>query len=191
MSRMSYEEFYRRGILQYRNLDESRGINPFYSKFYEKLKQYYGYNINPREITDLLASEGKIETKFVKGGIMIYLPGEGSNNANYYNKRERESLDNLPAGYTRPDIFMEPYEIRCNIDDEICDEGFGIHNHGIHSPIKSCRHGEWDIKNGSPPCENVENIERKRRKLKLTLKRKPVHKIIKKKIQKKCICKKK
>jgi hypothetical protein len=58
--------------------------------------------------------------------------------------------------------------------------------------IKSCRYGKWNTREDDPPCKNPEeDIERKRRKLRLTPKRKSIHKIIKKKIQQRCVCRKK
>ncbi|MBM4279149.1 MAG: hypothetical protein FJ130_14910 [Deltaproteobacteria bacterium] len=51
-----------------------RGIHSVYSGFNEAFRKYFG--INPVEATNRLAAEGKIETRPVKGGVMLFLPGE-------------------------------------------------------------------------------------------------------------------
>ncbi len=45
-----------------------------YSGFNQAVKEYFG--TNPVEITQRLAREGKIVTRPVKGGVMLYLPQE-------------------------------------------------------------------------------------------------------------------
>ena len=57
-----------------RNPSKSRGIHSVYSGFNEAFREYFGED--PIQITQELASQGKIETRFVKGGVMIYLPSE-------------------------------------------------------------------------------------------------------------------
>jgi len=73
--KISYEEFYTNAIKSLRDVSKSNGIHVVFTGFNQAFKAYYGED--PREVTDQLVKEGKIETKFVKGGIMIYLPGEG------------------------------------------------------------------------------------------------------------------
>ena len=186
MSRMSYEEFYKRGILQYRDLDKSRGINAVYSGFYDHMRDYYGHHINPRNITEQLVEDGKIESRLTKGGVMLYLPGEAYRQRPHMDIKDR-AAEKLPIGVFKRDGYFEPGERICGIDDETCDEGFGIHNIGYDSPMKSCRHGAWDSRDEDSPCKNPEDTDRKRRKMKLTPKRNPIRKI-KKKIQRKCRC---
>jgi hypothetical protein len=51
-----------------------RGIHCVYSGFNEAFRKYFG--TNPVEATSRLATEGKIETRPFKGGVMLFLPGE-------------------------------------------------------------------------------------------------------------------
>jgi hypothetical protein len=50
-----------------------KGIHTVYSGFNEAFKKYFD-NENPIEVTNKLASEGKIVIRPVKGGVMLYLP---------------------------------------------------------------------------------------------------------------------
>ena len=51
-----------------------KGIHSVYSGFNRAFKDYF--NVNPVEATTRLAQEGKIATRPVKGGVMLYLPEE-------------------------------------------------------------------------------------------------------------------
>lgn len=51
-----------------------KGIHSVYSGFNEAFREYY--QKDPIETTTRLAEEGKIVTRPVKGGVMIYLPEE-------------------------------------------------------------------------------------------------------------------
>ncbi len=73
--KLSPEEFVRLAIETLR-LDNYKGIHTVYSGFNEAFKTYFGGE-NPIETTDRLAAEGKISLRPVKGGVMIYPPGEG------------------------------------------------------------------------------------------------------------------
>lgn len=53
-----------------------KGIHTVYSGFNEAFKTYFD-GANPIETTNRLAQEGKITLHPVKGGVMIYLAGEG------------------------------------------------------------------------------------------------------------------
>lgn len=69
--RLSEEEFVVRAIRKLRK-PPYKGIHSVYSGFNQALKEYFG--TNPVEITQRLAEEGKIGTRPVKGGVMLYLP---------------------------------------------------------------------------------------------------------------------
>ncbi len=72
--KLSYEEFIKKAIESLRK-DGYKGIHSVYSGFNEAFKKYYGGE-NPVEVTNKLASEGKISIRPVKGGVMLYLPEE-------------------------------------------------------------------------------------------------------------------
>ena len=71
--KLSEEEFVVQAIRRLRK-DPYRGIHSVYSGFNEAFRKYF--NTNPVEATNRLAAEGKIETRPVKGGMMLFLPGE-------------------------------------------------------------------------------------------------------------------
>jgi hypothetical protein len=71
--RLTEEEFVIRAIKTLRK-PPYRGIHSVYSGFNEAFRQYFGKD--PVEVTTRLAQEGKIETRPVRGGVMLYLPGE-------------------------------------------------------------------------------------------------------------------
>ena len=70
-SRLSEEEFVVRAIKKLRK-PPYKGIHSVYSGFNQAFKEYFG--TNPVEMTQRLAEEGKIVTRPVKGGVMLYLP---------------------------------------------------------------------------------------------------------------------
>jgi len=74
-SKLTQEEFVRLAIARLR-LENYKGIHSVYSGFNEAFKSYYE-GANPIEATDELARQGKIGLRPVKGGVMLYLPGEG------------------------------------------------------------------------------------------------------------------
>ena len=73
---ISEELFVIEGIKKLRK-EPYRGINSVFSGLNEAFRKYF--NRDPIEITNKLASEGKIEVVPMRGGkgVMIYLPGEG------------------------------------------------------------------------------------------------------------------
>jgi hypothetical protein len=73
--KIPYEDFFRQAILNLRDLSKSRGIHCVFSDFNNAFRKYYGED--PVKIAQQLASEGKIEIRPVRRGVMIYLPGEG------------------------------------------------------------------------------------------------------------------
>jgi hypothetical protein len=72
-SQVSEEEFVRRAIKRLRK-PPYKGIHSVYSGFNQAFKDHFGKN--PVEVTQKLAAEGKIVTRPVRGGVMIYLPDE-------------------------------------------------------------------------------------------------------------------
>ena len=71
--KLTEEEFVVQAIRKLRK-DPYRGIHSVYSGFNEAFRKYFG--TNPVEATSRLASEGKIETRPFKGGVMLFLLGE-------------------------------------------------------------------------------------------------------------------
>jgi hypothetical protein len=74
-NKLSPEEFVKLAIGRLR-LENYKGIHSIYSGFNEAFKSYFD-GANPIEATDELAKQGKIGLRPVKGGVMLYLPGEG------------------------------------------------------------------------------------------------------------------
>lgn len=71
--KLSEEEFVVQAIKKLRK-EPFRGIHSVYSGFNEAFRKYFG--TNPVEATNRLATEGKIETRPFKGGVMLFLSGE-------------------------------------------------------------------------------------------------------------------
>jgi hypothetical protein len=76
-TKLTEEEFIRKAIKKLRG--KYKGIHTVYSGFNTAFKDYFG--TNPIEATQRLASEGKINIRPVKGGVMIYLPEDATNTA--------------------------------------------------------------------------------------------------------------
>jgi len=68
---ISEEEFVFRAIKRLRK-PPYRGIHSVYSGFNQAFKGHFGKN--PVEVTKRMAEEGKIITRPVRGGVMLYLP---------------------------------------------------------------------------------------------------------------------
>jgi hypothetical protein len=71
--RLTEYEFIERAIRRLRK-PPYKGIHSVYSGFNRAFKEYF--DKNPVEATTQLAQEGKIATRPVKGGVMLYLPDE-------------------------------------------------------------------------------------------------------------------
>jgi hypothetical protein len=72
--KLSYEEFFRKGIINLRK-PPYKGIHAVYSGFNKAFKDYYGTEgPTVREAQEELIAEGKLSVRFVKGGVMFYLP---------------------------------------------------------------------------------------------------------------------
>ena len=72
-TQVSEEEFILRAIKRL-SKPPYRGIHSVYSGFNQAFKEHFGKN--PVEVTIKLAEEGKIVTRPVRGGVMIYLPDD-------------------------------------------------------------------------------------------------------------------
>lgn len=70
--KLSREEFVKKAIVSLRK-EGFKGIHSVYSGFNEAFKKYFDGE-NPVDVTNRLASEGKIVIRPVKGGVMLYLP---------------------------------------------------------------------------------------------------------------------
>jgi hypothetical protein len=180
---LNYPEFFISRIKDLRDIDISKGIHIPYSGFNEDFKKYYSRYYtkcdDPRVVADDLERRKIIETRPARGGAMMYIYGEAPRADPFprdpikLRDRERVSGLILPSSFScdRPDAC-------CRVDGGMCDEGFGIHNLGEDSEIKSCRFGKWNHNEDDPPCNKM--IERKKKRIKPKPKRKPV---------KKCRCK--
>jgi hypothetical protein len=71
--KLTEEEFIIQAIKKLRK-EPFRGIHSVYSGFNEAFRKYFG--TNPVEATSRLAAAGKIETRPLKGGVMLFLHGE-------------------------------------------------------------------------------------------------------------------
>jgi hypothetical protein len=71
---LSYEEFFNKAIISLRDISKSYGIHAVWSGFNDAFRRYY--NDDPIQVMKALASQGKIEIRPAKRGVMIYLPGE-------------------------------------------------------------------------------------------------------------------
>ena len=72
---LTREEFVIRAINKLRR-EPYKGIHSVYSGFNDAYKSYFD-GANPIDATGELARTGKIMLRPVKGGVMLYLPGEG------------------------------------------------------------------------------------------------------------------
>ncbi len=74
-SKLSPEEFVTLAIDRLR-LENYKGIHSVYSGFNDAFKTYFD-GANPIEATGELARLGRIVLRPVKGGVMLYHPGDG------------------------------------------------------------------------------------------------------------------
>ncbi len=69
--KLTEHEFVVRAIRKLRN-PPYKGIHSVYSGFNQAFREYF--NKDPVEVTTKLAKEGKIVTRPVRGGVVLYLP---------------------------------------------------------------------------------------------------------------------
>jgi len=72
--KLSYEEFVKKAVVSLRK-PPYKGIHSVYSGFNEAFRKYFKGE-DPVKVVNDLAKEGKIVTRPVKGGVMIYLKEE-------------------------------------------------------------------------------------------------------------------
>lgn len=72
--KLSPEEFVKKAILSLRT-EPFKGIHSVYSGFNEAFKKYFGGE-DPVKVTTRMAAEGKIAIRPVRGGVILYLPGD-------------------------------------------------------------------------------------------------------------------
>ncbi len=70
--KLSYEEFIKKAIVKLRK-DNYKGIHTVYSGFNQAFKKHYG-EVDPIQVTNELAAQGKVVIRPVRGGVMLYLP---------------------------------------------------------------------------------------------------------------------
>jgi hypothetical protein len=73
VTKISEEEFVFRAIRRLRK-PLYNGIHSVYSGFNQAFKEHF--EKNPVEVTKKMAEEGKIVTRPVRGGVMLYIPEE-------------------------------------------------------------------------------------------------------------------
>ncbi len=71
--KLSPAEFVKKAIISLRK-EPYKGIHSVYSGFNDAFRDYF--NEDPIKWTTQLGSEGIIETRPARGGVMLYLPGE-------------------------------------------------------------------------------------------------------------------
>lgn len=71
--RLTHLEFVLRAIETLRG-EKSKGIHSVYSGFNQAFREYFGED--PVPVTTALAKEGKITSRLVRGGVMLYKPEE-------------------------------------------------------------------------------------------------------------------
>ena len=69
------EQFVLRAIETLRDPERSRGIHTVFSGFNNAFREYFP-GLDPIDVTNQLAEAGRIVIRPVKGGVMIYKPGE-------------------------------------------------------------------------------------------------------------------
>ncbi|MGQ9672039.1 MAG: hypothetical protein ACUVV5_02760 [Candidatus Aminicenantales bacterium] len=72
--KLSEEEFVKKAILSLRT-EPFKGIHSVYSGFNEAFKKYFDGE-DPVKVTTRMAAEGKIAIRPVRGGVILYLPGD-------------------------------------------------------------------------------------------------------------------
>jgi len=73
--KLSKEEFVLRAIKTLRDPSKSKGIHSRFSGFSEAFRNYFGED--PRATTMAMEVKGLIEIRPARGGVMLYLKGEG------------------------------------------------------------------------------------------------------------------
>jgi hypothetical protein len=92
--KLTVEEFVIQAIKSLR-MGDFKGIHSVYSGFNEAFKKYFGQD--PVQATNRLAEDKKIEIRPIKGGVLLYLPGEAPSRSRGDEALEKMGI-NQPAG---------------------------------------------------------------------------------------------
>jgi len=97
--KLSHEEFFKIAILRLRDMSRSRGIHSVFSGFNQAFREYFGDD--PIKVTQELARLGKVEIRPVRGGVMIYLPGEAPQSRRDLGKEVLKKIFNQSSEYDK------------------------------------------------------------------------------------------
>ena len=97
--KLNYEEFFKMAVLKLRDVSRSHGIHSVFSGFNQAFREYF--DEDPIKVTQELAGKGKIGIRPVKGGVMIYLPGEAPKSRADLGKTALSKILNEPPGYDK------------------------------------------------------------------------------------------
>jgi len=109
----NYEEFFKIAVLKLRETSKSFGIHSVFTGFNQAFREYFGED--PIKVTQELASKGKIEIRPVKGGVMIYLPGEGPKQVKDLGKKALSKMFSEPLEHDKGLIEQFLNEIAPNV----------------------------------------------------------------------------
>ena len=73
--KLTQADFVKKAIVSLRK-DPYKGIHSVFSGFNEAFRAYFNEDPNPIKWTTQLATDGVIEVRPARGGVMLYLPGE-------------------------------------------------------------------------------------------------------------------
>ncbi len=125
-NKLTHEEFFKMAIVKLRNVSKSPGIHTVFSGFNEAFRQHFGED--PIAVTQGLARSGKIDLRPVKGGVMIYLPGEGPVPRDKLGKRALSKILDQPEdneGLVERVIAQVVPEGRKTFPDDFVSSGCG------------------------------------------------------------------
>jgi len=163
--KLSHEEFFKIAILRLRDMSRSRGIHSVFSGFNQAFREYFGDD--PIKVTQELARLGKVEIKPVRGGVMIYLPGEAPQSRRDLGKEVLKKIFNQSSEYDKgliekvlrevisEDIkkFPEDFLVGCKEDEmlemKIPGTPLDIDSNSKTTVISPKRHFRYEAKNPS------------------------------------------
>lgn len=111
--KLNYEEFFKIAVLKLRDTSKSLGIHSVFTGFNQAFREYFGED--PIKVTQELASKGKIEIRPIKGGVMIYLPGEGPKQVKDLGKKALSKMFSEPPEHDKGLIEQVLNEIAPNV----------------------------------------------------------------------------
>lgn len=160
---LNYEEFFKMAILKLRDISKSRGIHSVFSGFNQAFREYFGED--PIKVTQELANKGKIEIRYVKGGVMIYLPGEAPKSRADLGKTALSKILNESPEYdkglvekvlsevtsdgikTFPEDFIEGYVGHEVVEIKLPGTPLHIDSNSQTTVISPRRHFQYEAKN--------------------------------------------